>query len=196
LFALFHAQALIAAEQAVRIQHREHQQGGIEGSRQPGPRRSSRRAIGAVVRHTVRGPPAACGRSYPPPGAMPINTLWRPRRWLERIIGAGTELLGPSQAGRDGLGRGSCWRSGAPRRPREGRDDGLRAALKEDSWERPIGSAGSVEVGGRGGTRHRPRNVPLGQRERPAATGRLLPVAMPQGQRERQQERHSEGPRA
>jgi hypothetical protein len=41
-------------------------------------------------------------------------------------------------------------------------------------------------------TRHRPRNVPLVQREHPAATGQLLPVEMPQGQRER----HSEGPRA
>ncbi|WP_411873902.1 hypothetical protein [Vulcanococcus limneticus] len=60
---------------------------------------------------------------------MPINTLWRQRRWLERIIGTGTELLGPSEAGRYGAGQ-------------------------------------------------------------------LLPVGMPQGQRERQQERHSEGPRA
>jgi hypothetical protein len=41
LFALFHPKALIAAEQAVRIQNLEHQQGCIEGGRQP------------VVRHTI-----------------------------------------------------------------------------------------------------------------------------------------------
>jgi hypothetical protein len=77
----------------------------------------------------------------PTPGAMPNNTLRRPRRWLERIIGAGTELLGLLGAGPDGRGLGRR-RSAAPRRPREGRDDGLRAALKEDSWERPVGICG------------------------------------------------------
>ena len=75
------------------------------------------------------------------PGSMPINTSWRPRRWLDWIIGAREDLTGPSQAGKDGRGLG-CRRSAAPRRPREGRDDGLRAALKEDSWERPIGICG------------------------------------------------------
>lgn len=63
------------------------------------------------------------------PRAMPINTLWRQRRWLERIIGAGEELSGPSETGRYGAGQ-------------------------------------------------------------------LLPVAMPQGQRERQSERQWEWPRA
>jgi hypothetical protein len=41
----------------------------------------------------------------PTPGAMPMNTLWRPRRWLERIIGAGEELSGPSETGRYGAGQ-------------------------------------------------------------------------------------------
>jgi hypothetical protein len=42
----------------------------------------------------------------PTPGAMPINTLRRQRRWLERIIGTGAELLGPSETGRFGAGAG------------------------------------------------------------------------------------------
>ena len=48
MFALFHPQALIAAEEAARIQLREHQQGCIEGGRQPVVRPTitlSRRAI-------------------------------------------------------------------------------------------------------------------------------------------------------
>jgi len=39
---------------------------------------------------------------------MPMNTLWRPRRWLERIIGAGEELSGPSETGRDGTDGGGA----------------------------------------------------------------------------------------
>ncbi|MEY4807699.1 MAG: hypothetical protein RLZZ206_2088 [Cyanobacteriota bacterium] len=56
---------------------------------------------------------------------MPINTLWRQRRWLERIIGTGTELSGPSEAGR--YGAGQLLPVAMPQGQRERHSEGPRA---------------------------------------------------------------------
>ena len=54
------------------------------------------------------------------------------------------QLRPPTGTAGPAFGLLGCLGSGftAPRRPREGPDEGLRAALKEDLWERPVGICG------------------------------------------------------
>ena len=78
--------------------------------------------------------------------SRPITTSSRPDEHLVAagaLVGpdhrGGEELSGPSETGR--YGAGQC-RSAAPRRSPERRDDGLREALKEDSWGQSGGICG------------------------------------------------------